>query len=99
MMPGGGGKLAAVLFGLESADDPNKNLFLPGHLAGALPNGTYRFANTPHDAKLATLAFALGTYDFARYLKSGAKQVKLRPPAGVETKELSAVIEGVALAR
>jgi len=99
MMPGGGGKLAAVLFGLESADDPNKSLFLPGRLAGALPAGTYRFANAPHDAKLAALAFALGAYDFARYRKSGAKQVKLRPPPGVDTKELSALIEGVTLAR
>jgi leucyl aminopeptidase len=99
MMPGGGGKLAAVLFGLEAADDPNKNLFLPGRLAGSLPEGTYRFANSPHDAKLAALAFALGSYDFARYRKSGVKPINLKPPSGLDAKELSAVIEGVMLAR
>src|ERR1044072_7349370 len=61
MMPGGGGKLAAVLFGLETDSDAKKDPFLPGRLAGLLPDGTYRFANAPHDARLAALAFALGT--------------------------------------
>ena len=99
MMPGGGGKLAAVLFGLETAADPTKNLFLPGRLAGLLPAGSYRFANAPHDTKLAALAFALGAYDFARYRKGSARPVKLRPPSGVDAKELSAIVEAVTLAR
>jgi leucyl aminopeptidase len=99
LMPGGGGKLAAVLFGLETADDPNRTLFLPARLCGLLPAGTYRFANTPHDARLAALGFALGTYDFSRYRKGASKVLRLRPPAGVDAAELSAVIDGVTLAR
>ncbi len=99
MMPGGGGKLAAVLFGLETEKDPKKDPFLPGRLAGLLPDGTYRFANAPHDARLAVLAFALGTYDFARYRKGGNRKLKLRVPNGVDAKELSAQVEAVMLAR
>ena len=60
-MPGGDGGLAAVLFGLEAPDAKTKDLFLPGQLATLLPAGTYRFANAPHDARLAALAFALGS--------------------------------------
>ncbi len=99
LMPGGGGKVAVVLFGIEAADDPAKNAFLPGRLPALLPDGTYRFANAPHDARLAALAFALGAYDFTRYRKGSGKKLKLRPPAGVDAAELGAVIDGVALAR
>jgi leucyl aminopeptidase len=99
MLPGGGGKLAAVLFGLEAADDPKKDLFLPGRLSGLLPDGTYRFANAPHDARLAALAFALGSYEFARYRKGGGKKLKLRPPAGTDAEELSIAVDAVTLAR
>jgi leucyl aminopeptidase len=99
MMPGGGGKLAAVLFGLEAEKDAKKDPFLPGRLAGILPHGTYRFANAPHDARLGALAFALGTYEFARYRKGGGKKLKLRVPAGADAKELSAQVEAVSLAR
>ena len=35
--------------------------------------GTYRFANAPHDARLAALAFALGSYHFTRYRKAEAR--------------------------
>jgi leucyl aminopeptidase len=99
MMPGGGGKLAAVLFGLETEKDEKKDLFLPGKLAGLLPEGTYRFANAPHDTRLAALAFALGAYEFARYRKGGSKKRKLRVPAGVDAKVLSAQVEAAVLAR
>ena len=39
-----------------------------------LPAGTYRFANAPHDARLAALAFALGAYQFTRYRKARGAQ-------------------------
>ena len=38
--------------------------------AAALPDGVYRFANEPHDARLAALAVALGSYRFTRYRKA-----------------------------
>src|SRR5580698_3220739 len=62
LLPGKKG-LGGVLFGLENADGLTDR-FLPGRLAQMLPDGTYRFANEPHDARLAALAVALGTYKF-----------------------------------
>ena len=51
LLPDAQGGLAAVVFGIESADAQDRDPMLPGKLAGALPAGTYRFANAPHDAK------------------------------------------------
>src|SRR5512135_595607 len=51
LLPGKKG-LGGVLFGLEGADDA-KDLFLPGRLPQHLPDGVYRFANEPHDPRLA----------------------------------------------
>jgi len=90
--------LGAVLFGLEGADEP-KNLFLPGRLPERLPGGVYRFANEPHDTRLATLAFALGTYRFARYRKAERPQAQLDLPQGVDRDELEHTVEAVTLAR
>jgi leucyl aminopeptidase len=87
-----------VLFGIES-EKSDKNAFLPGLLPGVLPAGVYRFANDPHDARLAALAFALGSYRFARYRKAKDKAVKLVLPDGVDGPELSRIAEGVTLAR
>lgn len=99
LVPAKDGKLAAVLFGIEQPDARTKNLFLPGTLANLLPDGAYRFANAPHDARLAALAIALGGYSFTRYRKTKARAIKLAAPDGVDAKELSAVIDGVTLAR
>src|ERR1700740_101288 len=72
LLPGKADGLAGVLFGLE-ADDGAKDPFLPGRLADLLPAGTYRFANAPHDARLAALAVALASYRFARYRSADAR--------------------------
>ena len=99
IVPGPDGKLAGILFGLEDADDPVKDLFRPGQLAGVLPPGTYRFANAPHSARLAALAIALGAYQFARYRKAEARAIKLVVPDGVDGEDLSRIIEAVTLCR
>jgi leucyl aminopeptidase len=98
-LPNQNGGLAGVLFGLEDADDPAKDLLRPGALPTLLPEGTYRFANQPHDARLAALAFALGSYRFARYRKAENKAVRLELPGNVDGVELSRIVEGVSLAR
>jgi leucyl aminopeptidase len=77
-LPGEGG-LSGILFGLENGGDA-KDLFLPGRLPQQLPAGVYRFANDPHDTRLAALAFALGGYRFGRYRKAEAPEVRLVPP-------------------
>ncbi len=78
-LPGEGG-LGGILFGIEAADDA-KDLFLPGRLPQLLPDGVYRFANDPHDARLAALAFALGVYRFTRYRKAESRKVNARSAA------------------
>ena len=93
ILPSGG-----VLFGLERNKEDH-NAFLPGLLPGVLPAGVYRFANTPYDARLAALAFALGAYRFTRYRKAEQKAVRLVLPAGVDGDDLSRIAEGMTLAR
>ena len=99
ILPSPDGGLESVLFGLESADDPHLDLFRPGALSGLLPAGAYRFANAPHDSRLAALAFALGSYRFARYRKQDEKDVRLELPGNVDGDDLTRIVDGVCLAR
>jgi leucyl aminopeptidase len=99
VVPKSDGTLAGVLFGIEAADEPVKDLFRPGQLVTLLPPGTYRFASAPHDARLAALAFALGAYQFTRYRKAEARNLRLVVPEGVDGDDLSRIVEGVTLAR
>jgi leucyl aminopeptidase len=96
-LPGEDG-LGGILFALEKADEA-KDLFLPGRLSQQLPAGVYRFANDPHDTRLAALAFALGAYRFARYHKSEGRKIKLDLPQSLDREDLDRVVEAVTLAR
>src|SRR5262245_5605564 len=78
LLPGAGGRLQSVLFGLGAKDHVERTPFLPGKLAGELPAGTYRFGNAPDDPALAALAFALGAYRFTRYRKPSDKDERPR---------------------
>jgi leucyl aminopeptidase len=98
VLPSAEGGIGAVLFGIER-DTDNKDLFRVGVLPGVLPKGTYRFANTPHDARLAALAFALGSYRFARYRKTETPDIRLVPPGGTDAADLTRIADGVTLAR
>jgi leucyl aminopeptidase len=98
-IPAADGALAFILFGIEAADDALIDPFRPGQLVNLLPPGTYRFANAPHDARLAALAFALGAYQFARYRKAEPRNVRLVVPDGVDGDDLVRIAEGVTLAR
>ena len=99
LLPAAAGGLAGALFALEAADAAHKDLFAPGALSDLLPEGAYRFANAPHDLKLAALAFALGAYRFTRYRKQDAKALQLELPGNVDGDDLSRIVEGVCLAR
>jgi len=99
VLPGGPGGLGGVLFALAADAKADKDPFLPGRLADLLPAGAYRFASAPHDARLAALAFALGTYRFARYRAAESKDVRLEVPDGVDGADLSRIADGVTLAR
>jgi leucyl aminopeptidase len=97
LLPGKNG-LGGVLFGLETADDTT-DLFAAGRLPQHLPDGVYRFANEPHDARLAALAFALGTYRFTRYREAETRQVSLDLPQSIDRDDLQRIVEAVSLAR
>src|SRR5579875_3414195 len=99
VVPAPDGRLAGVLFGLETADEPVRDLFRPGALSTLLPPGTYRFANAPYDARLAALAFALNAYQFTRYRKGEPRKARLMLPEGLDGEELTLIVEGVTLCR
>jgi leucyl aminopeptidase len=98
-LPSADGRIAQVLFGLEDKTDKFRDLFRPGQLPGLLPAGVYRFANAPHDVRLAALAFALGSYRFSRYRKADAADVRLVPPDGVDVADVTRMAEAARLAR
>ena len=93
MLPAADGTIAQVLFGLEDEASKSRDLFRPGALPGLLPPGIYRFANAPHDTRLAALAFALGSYRFGRYRKAEAPDVRLVPPDGVDVADIMRMAE------
>jgi leucyl aminopeptidase len=99
VLPTAEGHIAQVLFGLEDEDTRSRDLFRPGSLPGLLPSGVYRFANAPHDARLAALAFALGLYRFGRYRKAEVPDVKLVPPDGVDAADIMRMADAAMLAR
>ena len=98
-LPAPDGTIAQVLFGLEDEGAKSRDPFRPGALPGLLPPGVYRFANAPHDARLAALAFALGCYRFARYRKADRPDVRLAPPDGIDAAEINRIADAAMLAR
>jgi leucyl aminopeptidase len=98
-LPAPDGKIAQVVFGIEDESSKSRDLFRPGALPGLLPPGVYRFANAPHDVRLATLAFALGSYRFGRYRKVDRPDVRLVPPDGIDVADIARMAEAAALAR
>ena len=99
ILPSPDGQIAQVIFGLEDASAKSRDLFRPGVLPGLLPPGLYRFANAPHDTRLATLAFALGSYRFGRYRKTDKPDVRLVPSDGIDIADIVRMAEAASLAR
>ena len=99
ILPSPDGQIAQVIFGLEDASAKSRDLFRPGVLPGLLPPGLYRFANAPHDTRLATLAFALGSYRFGRYRKTEKPDVRLVPSDGIDIADIVRMAEAASLAR
>ncbi|WP_420131970.1 leucyl aminopeptidase family protein, partial [Rhodopseudomonas sp.] len=93
------GDIGHALFGLDEADARANDPFRVGQLPALLPAGTYRFANAPHDARLAALAFAHGAYKFGRYRKAEPPAGKLVPPQGVDVAAIERIVTAATLAR
>ena len=91
------GGIAGCLFGLGKRGDKHADPLLAGKLATVLPEGDWKFAEAPQDARLAVLAFALGSYRFSRYRENRKKLPRLIVPSGVDAKEIARIAEGCLL--
>jgi leucyl aminopeptidase len=101
LLPGAGGRLQSVLFGLGAKDDVERTPLLPGKLPAQLPPGTYRFGNAPDDPTLGALAFALASYRFDRYRKPSERdeRPRLAAPRDVDIETVRRLADAVAFGR
>lgn len=101
LVPNGEGAIERVLFGVEDFDAAGWDRFRTGLLPALLPPGTYQFECTDaaFDARLATLAFVLGSYRFDRYRKPEPRGVSLICPRDVDARAITVTADAVALAR
>jgi leucyl aminopeptidase len=98
-LPGEGGTLAGVLFGVDGENASARDPFAAGKLAMLLPDGVYRFANPPHDADLAALGFLLALYAYDRFKADLAPKPRLVAPAGAERERIERIAAAVAFGR
>jgi leucyl aminopeptidase len=99
IVPGAGGSLAGVVFGVEAEDAVHRDPFLAANLARDLPAGAYRFDGALADVRVSTIGFLLGTYRFDRYRRPEIRTVQLVLPEGVDPEDTFRIAEGVRLAR
>ncbi len=99
LLPDAEGNLFGVVFGVNGEDANHPDPFLTGKLPGLLPDGIYRFETEAPNPELATLAWLLGAYTFARYRKTPEKSVRLVVPMGVDAQEVSLIANAVTMSR
>src|ERR1700722_6979759 len=99
LLPGEAGALAGGVFGIDEASAPTRDPFGPGKLATSLPEGVYRFANTPQDADLAALGFLLALYRYDRFKTNKAPTPLLAAPDGVDAVKIQRIAKAVAFGR
>ena len=96
LLPGAGGGLGRVVLGLGQGDPAP---FAAGRLPSALPPGTYALGQGIADVGLASLAWALGAYRFARYRRSDSPDRRLVLPDGVDAADIVRIADAVYRAR
>jgi leucyl aminopeptidase len=94
LVPGAGGDLARVLYGLGAGVEPMSFRALPAKL----PAGVYRIERAPAAPDRIALGFALGSYRFDRYKTRDAERPRL-VAAGADLAEVRQVAHACALAR
>ncbi|MEI9885280.1 MAG: leucyl aminopeptidase family protein [Rhizomicrobium sp.] len=97
LVPNASGGLACAVLGLGKGDD----ILALATFSEQLPAGTYRFADVPAALGGANgaLAWALGTYQFARYKKPKPLAARLVVPKEVDGEEVSRIAAAVFLGR
>ena len=100
VLPDREGGIGGVLLGTGGKEWPSQAPLLAGVLAGALPEGDYRFASKLPDPELTALAFLAGSYRFARYKSSDeAKAKRLALPEGANRDQVLALAEALYFGR
>jgi leucyl aminopeptidase len=101
LLPGDGGALAGVLFGVDATNAPTRDPMAPGKLAAALPEGVFRCANAPPDPDLAALAFLLSLYRYDRFKADpgSSTQPRLIAPEGVNAERVERIVAAVGFGR
>lgn len=96
---GENGAPARVFFGAGDATSRARDPFFAGKLAGALPNGLYRFGSGVADPAQAALAFLLSTYAFRRYAKPKREGPRLCAPEGVDRARIERIASAIGMGR
>ena len=99
LMPGDGGTIAGVLFGVDDVAGGKGDRFFAGKLVAALPEGDYRLADGFADPALASLAFRLASYRFTRFRKASGILPRLAIPDGVDAGRVALVAEAICMGR
>jgi leucyl aminopeptidase len=99
LLPGEGGALSAVLFGVDPPGAALRDPLAAGKLATALPEGVYRFANPPADVDLAVLGFLLGLYRYARFKADPASKPSLVAPDVADASRIERIAAAVCFGR
>ena len=97
LVPDARGSLAFGVLGLGKGEDA----LALATFSEELPAATYRIETAPEisGGAMAALAWALGTYSYARYKKTKHTGAKLVLPKAVDGEEVSRIAESVCLAR
>ena len=99
LLPGDGGAIAGVLFGVDAPDARSRDPFAAGKLATMLPKGVYRFANPPADADLAALGFLLAQYRYSRFKTGPTPGPRLVAPEGIDAGRVGRIAAAIAFGR
>lgn len=98
VLPGERSEVAGALFGLPERADGFSPL-ATGALARQLPDGAWRFHETPDAPDLAALGLALGSYAFSRYRKNEMPEIVFALPEGVDRDAVERRTQAVFLVR
>lgn len=97
VVPGEGGSVSRVLFGLGS--DPADTPFLTGKLPKLLPPGDWSIEAEDLAADHLALGFGLGSYSFAKYKSEKARDARLAVPGSADADDIERQLAGILLAR
>lgn len=96
-VPGEGGTVSRVLFGLGS--DPAEQPFLTGKLAKLLPPGDWSIEAQGIASDHLALGFGLGSYSFTKYKSEKAKDARLAITGDADAADIERQLAGILLAR